>query len=82
MTLDHLGRPYLIWTYWDCTPEERLAYFYKLADRIAYHKKVYYTAQHPELTDVEYDYMERLYEAVAKDLGLEPEATNQVGYKE
>lgn len=82
MKLDHKGHPYLIWTYWELTPGERLAHFESLGASLTRHKKAYYAAGEATINDFEYDFLERVYEAVAEDLGREPVAVNQVGFKE
>ncbi len=81
MALDRMGNPYLADLYADLTHGEKLIHFNHVGTRIAHHKRAYYTG-HPEINDCEYDYIERYYEAVAADLGLEPTAINSVGYKD
>ena len=78
--LDRWENPYLYDTYFELTPAERVAHFNTLGEAIAGHKVAYYLKT-PTINDAEYDYLERYYEAVADDLGLEPVAVNSVGYK-
>ena len=82
MRVDKFGNPYLIWTYTELSVDEKANYFNRLGEAIARHKKAYYLGDNNAVvSDAEYDYLERLYEAVAEDLGLEPVAVNAVGAK-
>ena len=80
MKLDKFDNPYLIWTYTELTPEEKLKYFENVGKKLLGHKYRYYLGNEGIISDGEYDYVERYYEAVAEDLGLEPEIVNMVGF--
>lgn len=82
MKLDIIGNPYLIWTYLELTPTEKLEHFENVGKRLLKRKYEYYILDHPQVSDAEYDYAERYYEALAEDLGLEPEIVNMVGFNE
>ena len=80
MKLDKQGHPYLTWVYLDLTHEERISHFQDVGKRLLKHKFNYYVSNIHSIEDSEYDYVERYYEAVAEDLGLEPEIVNMVGF--
>src|SRR4051812_25540368 len=56
--------------------------FNKLSWKLLEAKFRYYILDQPELQDHEYDALERRYDTLAKELGLEPTAANMVGFKE
>lgn len=66
--------------YLSMSQEEKLAYFKVLGERILARKREYYMGE-PTISDYEYDIIDRYYGLVANDLGLEPVASDQVGYQ-
>lgn len=61
------------------TSEEKLEYFYTLGEALIKGKVAYYLFDSPVYSDLEYDTLERLYEAVARDIEMEPDIINMVG---
>ncbi len=53
-----------------------------LNTELIYAKYRYYKLDDPELSDSEYDKMEKEYEMLAKELGVPPVAVDMVGYNE
>lgn len=54
--------------------------FIQLAWVILEHKCRYYIMDSPIIQDYEYDMIEKEYDALAKELGLEPTASDMVGF--
>jgi hypothetical protein len=52
----------------------------KLGWQILEAKHRYYNLDAPELSDYDYDLMEREYDTLSKELGFEPSAANMVGF--
>lgn len=64
----------------DMTDKERRDYFHVLGIRLLCHRYRYYVLDSPIVSDNEYDYLERHYEMVAKELNEHPWASDMVGY--
>jgi NAD-dependent DNA ligase len=60
---------------------DKLKRFSQLSWKILEHKCRYYYFDAPIIADHEYDALEREYDQLAEDLGLEPTAANMVGFK-
>lgn len=54
--------------------------FIKLSWEILEHKCRYYIMDKPIIQDYEYDAIEKEYDALAKELGAEPTASDMVGF--
>lgn len=61
-------------------PQDKKQRFIQLSWEILEHKCRYYIMDSPIVQDYEYDAIEKEYEALAKELGLEPTASNMVGF--
>lgn len=68
------------WELFNLSHEEKLQYFEKLGERLLEHKYRYYVLNSSIISDFEYDYVERVYDDLAKELGLEPVCANMVGF--
>lgn len=73
-------KPYLDKRYFDQTAEEKLEHYHQLGRRILRLKCLYYLFATSAVSDYEYDWIERYYEAVAEDVGQPPAASDQVGF--
>lgn len=60
--------------------ESKKGRFVKLGWEILEHKCRYYILDEPVIRDYDYDMLEKEYESLALELGLEPSATNMVGF--
>lgn len=68
---------------WDTmTPEEKSDHHMNLGGHLLYHRKRYYFKDDPEVSDFEYDGMEKNYEYVCSLGGFESIIKDMVGYKE
>lgn len=54
--------------------------FVELGWKLLEHKCWYYMFQDPKVTDYQYDMLEKEYEALASELGLEPSVSNMVDF--
>lgn len=68
------------YTYLQLTPEEKIAYHDILGQRLLYRRYEYYQLDLPSISDFEYDFVERYYEAVSADLGLPSVVQDMVGF--
>lgn len=66
-------------TYQSLTNEERIDHYHTLSKRILCHRYRYYVLDTPELSDFEYDCLEKYYEAVCVDVGLPSVVKDMVG---
>lgn len=62
------------------TNSEKLEYLERLGERLLEHRYRYYIKCDPVIADFLYDYLERYYEAVALDLGVDPIASVMVDF--
>ena len=60
--------------------DEKIKKFTKLSWELLEQRCRYYQLDDPILEDHAYDKLEREYEALAKELNLEPSASNMVGF--
>ncbi len=54
----------------------------KLGKRLLRRRYEYYVLDDPKISDFEYDFIERKYENMCEDLGLESVVKDMVGYNE
>lgn len=59
---------------------EELLKFQILSKQLYLHKYRYYILNNPIITDQEYDLMEFRYVKMAKNMGIEPEIANMIGF--
>lgn len=61
------------------TSTEKEEYMWKIGKALIRLKAAYYLFDSPLLSDMEYDFLERLYEAVCRDIGQNAIITDMVG---
>jgi len=64
------------------TREERLEYHRKVGVRLLAHRYRYYALDAPLLKDHEYDWLEKFYEEISRQLDVPPRHSEMVGFKE
>lgn len=66
--------------YYSLTYQEKQQYFDLLGLRVLAHRYRYYVLDDSVVSDFEYDYIERYYEAIANDLKVRPLTQDLVGF--
>ena len=62
------------------TKEEKEQHIKDVGERLLQHRYRYYILDQPVLEDWVYDHLERYYEMIAKDVGIEATASNMVDF--